>query len=127
MIQTLSNLKIIDNSGGRLGHCIKVLKNQRWSSLGDVVVVSLRKLNKISKKKTISKKVSLGKVYRLLILQTKKEVERFDGSSVKFSHNAGILLSRQQQPIGSRIKGSFPNELREIDCLKTMSLGPNMI
>lgn len=128
MLQTLSNIKIIDNSGGREGHCIKVLKNKKFASIGDIIVVSLRKITKLSKKASFkNKKVSLGKVYRVFILQTKKEIQRFNGSYVKFLNNSGILLNKQNHPIGTRIKGSFPLELRNSSYLKIMSLGPNLI
>jgi large subunit ribosomal protein L14 len=126
MLQALTSLKIMDNSGGREAHCIKVLKNQRWASLGDVVVVSLRKVRKIHNKYQL-RKVALGKIYRLLILQVKKERQRFDGSVIRFSSNAGVLLTRQSQPVGTRIKGSLPHELRNSPYLKTMSLGSNLI
>ena len=128
MLSTLSNLKIIDNSGGREGHCIKILKSHRWASVGDTIVISLRRITKLPKRKTFkARKVALGKIYRVFVLQTKKEIARFDGSTVRFQNNAGVLLNRQGQPIGTRIKGSLPNELRNSDCLKTMSLGPNLI
>lgn len=128
MLQTLSDLKIIDNSGGREAHCIKVLKNKKCASLGDTIVVSLRKVTKLPKKNTFkARKVTVGKVYRVFVIQTKKEISRFDGSTIKFSTNAGILLNRQGQPIGTRVKGSLPNELRSFECIRSMSLGPNLI
>jgi large subunit ribosomal protein L14 len=127
MLQALSKLHVMDNSGGREAHCIKVLKSQKSASIGDIVVVSLRRITKISKRTFKARKVSLGKIYRVFILQTRKNVIRYDGSSIGFAKNSGILLNRQDQPVGTRIKGSFPMDMRTSDHLKTMSLGPNLM
>lgn len=128
MLQTLSNIKVIDNSGGKEGHCIRILRGKKSASIGDTIVVSLRKITKLPKKAGLKvRKVSLGKIYRMFVLQTKKEVIRSNGSYIKFTNNAGILLNKQNQPIGNRIKGLFPLELRDSTYLKTMSLGPNLI
>ena len=127
MIQTLSNLKIIDNSGGREAHCIKVLKKKKCATVGDVIVVSLRRITKLRQRIFKARKVIVGKIYRVFILQTKKDTYKYDGSTVKFSFNAGILLNRNDQPMGTRVKGAFPIDLRKCSHLKTMSLGPNLI
>lgn len=127
MLQALSKLHVMDNSGGREAHCIKILKSQKSASIGDVVVVSLRRVTKVSKRTFKARKVSLGKIYRVYVLQTKKDNIRYDGSTISFARNAGILLNRQNQPVGTRIKGSFPMDMRSSDYLKTMSLGPNLM
>lgn len=125
MLQIQSNLKILDNSGAKEVHCIKVLGGRKIARIGNVIVVSLRSLTKSHKH--LSKKVTIGKVYRCLVIQTKKETGRFDGSYVNFATNAGILLNMQNQPIGTRIKGSVPIELRNIGLLKTVSIGSHLI
>lgn len=122
MIQALSGIQVLDNSGGRKAHCIKILNGKRWGSLGDVVVVSLRQVVKVHRRQV--RKVSVGKIYRMVILQTQKSRNRFDGSSLSFSQNGGLLLHRNNNPVGTRIKGSLPNELRSSSLLKVVSLGP---
>lgn len=120
-----SSVQIIDNSGGLVGNCITVLGNKRFGTLGDRVVVSLRKMGRLSKR--INKKVTVGKVYKALIVQTKKERRRYEGSTIQFSQNAIVLLNKQNQPIGSRLKQPIPQELRNSAYLKTLSLGTNLI
>jgi|JI71714BRNA_FD_contig_21_1004257_length_527_multi_2_in_0_out_0_2 large subunit ribosomal protein L14 len=122
MIQALSGIQVLDNSGGRKAHCIKILKGKRWASLGDVVVVSLRQVVKVHRRQV--RKVAVGKIYRMVVLQTQKSRGRFDGSMVTFSQNGGLLLHRNNNPVGTRIKGSLPNELRSSSLLKVVSLGP---
>lgn len=125
MIQTLSSVQVLDNSGGRKAHCIKVLKGKKWASLGDVIVVSLRQVVKVHRRQV--RKVSVGKIYRLVVLQTHKQRNRFDGSTVMFSQNGGLLLHRNNNPVGTRIKGSLPSELRASTLLKVVSLGPFLV
>ncbi len=125
MIQVQTTLKVFDNSGGKEAHCIRVLGSRKIGSLGNLAVVSLRKITKMHKRQ--NKKVSVGKVYRFLIVQTKKERQRFDGSYIQFSMNGGILLNNQNQPIGSRIKCTVPIELRELSYLKAISLGSYLV
>lgn len=120
-----SKLHVIDNTGGASANCITVLNNKKAGSLGDEIVVSLRKM--IRSKQNIQRKVSVGKVYRAVIVQTKKERLRYDGTTVKFNQNAVVLLNKQGQPLGTRIKGVVPNELRKSSFLKTLSLGANTI
>lgn len=125
MIQIQSNLKIIDNSGAKEVHCIKVLGGRKLGSIGNLIVVSLRSITRSHK--NLAKKVTVGKVYRCLIIQTKKEKARYDGSFLKFAFNGGVLLNMQNQPIGTRIKGTVPIELRDMGLLKTVSLGSHLI
>ena len=120
-----SQAKVIDNTGGISVNCITVLNNKKFGSLGDKIVVSLRKISR--SKNGVQRRVSVGKVYRAVIVQTKKERQRRDGSTLKFSQNSVVLLNRQDQPIGTRIKGTIPNELRKSSYLKTLSLGANTI
>lgn len=125
MLISQSSAHVIDNTGGALVNCIMIVGDRRFGSLGDRLVVSLRKetKNRISEQK----KVSVGKVYRALIVQTKKERRRKDGSTLKFNQNAVILLNKQHQPIGTRIKGAVPRELQDSPFLKTISLGANVV
>lgn len=125
MIITQTAVKILDNSGGKLAHCIKFLNGRKVGSIGHIGVVSLRKITKIHKKQ--QKKVTVGKVYRILIIQTVKERRRFDGTILKFSNNGGVLLTNQNQPIGTRIKAGLPIELKEHLSLKTISIGSFLI
>lgn len=125
MVQVQTALKVLDNSGGKDAHCIRVLGSRKVGSIGNIAVVSLRKITKAHKRQ--NKKVAVGKVYRFLILQVRKEKQRFDGSFIKFGMNGGILLNNQNQPIGSRIKCTVPVELRELASLKAISLGSYLV
>lgn len=125
MLQMNSQVTIVDNSGGLLGNCITVLGGKRFGTIGDKVIVSLRKVAK--GKHSGQRKIAVGKVYKALIVQTKKERRRKDGSVIKFPHNGVILLNAQDHPIGTRIKSPIPRELKSSACLKAISLGSNLI
>ena len=98
MIQMQSNINVADNSGARKLQCIKVLggSKKRFASIGDIVIVSI--------KDAIPKgKVKKGDVYKALIVRTKKDFSRKDGSTIRFDKNAAVLLDKQEEPIGTRI------------------------
>ena len=125
MLQMNSEVAIIDNSGGLIGNCITVLGGKRFGTIGDKITISLRKIAK--GKHSNQRKISVGKVYRALIVQTRKERRRRDGTVIKFPRNGVILLNAQDHPIGTRIKSSIPRELKHSSHLKALSLGSNLI
>ncbi|MGL4722584.1 MAG: 50S ribosomal protein L14 [Desulfovibrionaceae bacterium] len=122
MIQVESTLEVADNSGAKKVACIKVLggSKRRYASVGDIIVVSV--------KDTIPHcKVKKGEVMQAVIVRTKKEIRRADGSYIKFDSNAAVLLSKQGEPIGTRIFGPVARELRAKNFMKIVSLAPEVL
>lgn len=122
MIQMQSELDVADNSGARRVMCIKVLggSKRRYASIGDVIKVSVKVADP-------HKKVKKGEVLNAVIVRTKKGVKRSDGSTLRFDTNAVILLSGQLQPIGTRVFGPVPRELRTERFMKIISLSPEVL
>ena len=122
MIQMQSNISVADNSGARNLQCIKVLggSKKRFATIGDIIIVSI--------KDAIPKgKVKKGDVYKALIVRTKKDFYRFDGSVIRFDKNAAVLLDKQEEPIGTRIFGPVTRELRSKKFMKKISLAPEVL
>jgi len=122
MIQTESTLKVADNSGAKLLLCIRVLggSKRRYATVGDVVVVSVKEAMPNSK-------VKKGDVARAVIVRTVKEIARTDGSYIKFDDNSAVLISQQNEPIGTRIFGPVARELRAKNFMKIISLAPEVL
>ena len=122
MIQTESKLKVADNSGAKLLLCIKVLggSKRRYATVGDVIVVSVKEAMPNSK-------VKKGDVMKAVIVRTKKEVSRVDGSYIKFDDNSAVLITQQNEPIGTRIFGPVARELRAKNFMKIVSLAPEVL
>lgn len=122
MIQMRTMLDVADNSGARRVMCIKVLggTRRRYAGIGDVI--------KVSVKEAIPRgKVKKGEVLNAVIVRTKKEVRRPDGSSIRFDENAVVLLNAQLQPIGTRVFGPITRELRGENFMKIISLAPEVL
>lgn len=122
MIQMQSQLFVADNSGAQLVQCIKVLggSHRKTASVGDIIVVSI--------KKAIPRgKVKKGSVHKAVIVRTAKELGREDGSTIRFDTNACVLLNAQKEPIGTRIFGPVPRELRSSGFMKIISLAPEVL
>ena len=126
MIQQQTILKVADNSGAKTVKCIKVLGGfkKRYAKLGDIVVVSVQQLRNKSKK---TSKVSKGEVFRALVVRTKKQYKRKDGSSFFLQENAVALINKQGNPIGTRILGPIPKILKKIKFMKFVSLSIGLI
>jgi len=122
MIQTESNLIVADNSGAKKVRCIKVLggSGRRYASVGDLIVVAV-------KAAIPNSAVKKGEVSRAVIVRTKKEVRRKDGSYIRFDENAAVLLDPQNEPRGTRIFGPVARELREKNFMKIVSLAPEVL
>ncbi|KAJ1673003.1 54S ribosomal protein L38, mitochondrial [Spiromyces aspiralis] len=130
MIQMKSRLNVIDNSGALVAECIKVLKNAKWASVGDEIVIAVKKARPISEKTAANMsaaKIRKGDVRRALIVRTKKGIRRPDGRVVTFDDNACVLLNNQRQPLGSRILGLVAAELRYKNWAKVVSLAPKVV
>ena len=122
MIQMQSNLEVADNSGARRVQCIKVLggSGRKVASVGDVIVVAV--------KEAIPRgKVKKGDVHRAVVVRTAKEIRRADGSAIRFDRNAAVLLTKQDEPIGTRIFGPVTRELRGRKFMKIISLAPEVL
>ncbi|MDB9822113.1 50S ribosomal protein L14 [Deltaproteobacteria bacterium] len=122
MIQAETKLKVADNSGAKLLLCIKVLggSKRRYASVGDIIIVSVKEAMPNSK-------VSKGSVMRAVIVRTAKEIHRPDGSHIKFDDNSAVLISPQNEPIGTRIFGPVARELRAKRFMKIISLAPEVL
>jgi large subunit ribosomal protein L14 len=122
MIQTQSMLEVADNSGAKRVQCIRVLggSRRRYARLGDIVVVAV-------KEALPDGTVKKGTVQKGVIVRTKKETRRPDGSYIRFDQNAVVLLNAQMEPIGTRIFGPVARELRWKDFMKIISLAPEVI
>ncbi|MBT3915539.1 MAG: 50S ribosomal protein L14 [Rhodospirillaceae bacterium] len=122
MIQMQTNLDVADNSGARRVQCIKVLggSKRRTASVGDVIVVSV--------KEAIPRgRVKKGELHRAVVVRTRKEIRRNDGSAIRFDSNAAVLISQQNEPVGTRIFGPVTRELRGKKFMKIISLAPEVL
>jgi large subunit ribosomal protein L14 len=122
MIQMQTNLEVADNSGARRVQCIKVLggSKRKYASVGDVIVVSI--------KEAIPRgRVKKGDVMQAVVVRTAKEIRRPDGSSIRFDHNAAVLITKQGEPVGTRIFGPVTRELRAKQFMKIISLAPEVL
>ncbi len=122
MIQQETRLKVADNTGAKEVLCFKVLggTGRRYASVGDVVVVTV-------KKALPDGMVKKGQVSRAVIVRTKKEIRRPDGSYIRFDDNAAVLLTAQNEPRGTRIFGPVARELRESGYMRIVSLAPEVL
>ena len=122
MIQMQSKLFVADNSGARTIQCIKVLggSKRRYASVGDIIVISVK--DAIPKGKVIK-----GAVHKAVVVRTRKEIYRDDGSKVQFDKNAVVLTDDKGEPIGTRIFGPVTRELRNRGQMKIISLAPEVL
>ncbi len=122
MIQMQTNLDVADNSGAKRVQCIKVLggAKRRYASVGDVVVVSV--------KEAIPRgRVKKGEIVKAVVVRTAKDIQRADGSAIRFDRNAAVLVNAQLEPIGTRIFGPVTRELRAKKHMKIISLAPEVL
>ena len=121
MIQQETRLKVADNSGAKEVLCIRVLggSKRRYASIGDLIVVSVKEASPGGIKK--------GSVSKAVVVRTKKEVRRRDGSYIRFDDNAVVLLTANDEPRGTRIFGPVARELRERDYMRIVSLAPEVL
>lgn len=122
MIQLRTVLEVADNSGAKKVECIKVLggTGRRYARIGDIIVVSVREANPNSP-------VKKGEVKKAVVVRTKKEVRRSNGSYIKFDNNAAVLVNDAKEPVGTRIFGPVARELRARNFLKILSLAPEVL
>ncbi len=122
MIQPESKLKVADNTGAKVVKCIKVLggSKRRYASVGDIIVVSV-------KEAIPNSKVKKGEVTKAVIVRTRKEIRRNDGSMIRFDDNSAVILSASNEPVGTRIFGPVARELRAKNFMKIISLAPEVL
>src|SRR5512139_824234 len=122
MIQTRSILEVADNSGAKRVQCIRVLggSTRRYARLGDIIVVSV-------KEAIPEGNVKKGTVQKAVVVRTKRETKRPDGSYIRFDQNAVVLINNQMEPIGTRIFGPVARELRWEAFMKMISVGPGVL
>ena len=122
MIQAETRLTVADNSGAKVLYCIKVLggSRRRYASIGDIIVVSV-------KEAIPNAKVKKGDVMKAVVVRTKKEIRRPDGSFIRFDDNSAVLINPQREPIGTRIFGPVARELRAKRFMKIISLAPEVL
>jgi large subunit ribosomal protein L14 len=122
MIQMQTFLDVADNSGAKRVQCIKVLggSRRRYAALGDVIVVSI-------KEALPGSKVKKGDTAKAVVVRTKREYRRADGSYIKFDDNSAVLINAQLEPVGTRIFGPVARELRGKKFMKIISLAPEVL
>ena len=122
MIQQETRLKVADNTGAKEVLCIKVLggSKRKYARLGDIIVVTV-------KKAIPGGVVKKGEVTKAVVVRTRKELRRKDGSYIRFDDNAAVLINGQKEPQGTRVFGPIARELREKRFMKILSLAPEVI
>ena len=122
MIQGFTRLAVADNSGAKEIMCIKVLggSKRRYATVGDVIVASV-------KKAIPTAKVKKGQVIKAVVVRTRKEIQRENGSLIRFDENAAVILDAKLEPIGTRIFGPIGREVRYSGFMKIVSLAPEVL
>ena len=122
MIKVETMLDVADNSGAKKVLCFRILggSKRKSASVGDIIVVSI-------KEAVPESKVKKGDVHRAVIVRTKKEVRRPDGSYIRFDNNSAVLINEQNEPVGTRIFGPVARELRAKRFMKIVSLAPEVL
>jgi large subunit ribosomal protein L14 len=122
VIQSFTRLNIADNSGAKEIMCIKVLggSKRRYASIGDVIVASV-------KKAIPNGKVKKGQVIKAVVVRTRKEIQRENGSLIRFDDNAAVILDDKKDPIGTRIFGPVGREVRYANFMKIVSLAQEVL
>ncbi|MGA2668569.1 MAG: 50S ribosomal protein L14 [Ignavibacteria bacterium] len=122
MVQEESNLIVADNSGAKKVRCIRVLggSDRRYAGVGDLIIVSV-------KSAIPGGTVKKGEVSKAVVVRTKKETRRKDGSYIRFDENAAVLITAENEPRGTRIFGPVARELREKQFMKIISLAPEVL
>jgi len=122
MIQAESKLQVADNSGAKKLYCIKVLggSRRRYARIGDIIIVAV-------KEAIPHAKIKKGDVVQAVVVRTKKELRRPDGSYIRFDDNSAVLIDQNKEPIGTRIFGPIARELRAKKFMKIISLAPEVL
>ncbi|MGD1047533.1 MAG: 50S ribosomal protein L14 [Candidatus Krumholzibacteriaceae bacterium] len=122
MIQTYTMLVVADNSGAKSVRCIRVIggSKRRYAAIGDIIAANVKAAMPGSA-------IKKGQVVKCVVVRTRKELRRKDGTYIRFDQNAAVLINDQKEPIGTRIFGPVARELREKKFMKIVSLAPEVI
>lgn len=122
MIQEYTLLTVADNSGAKTARCIRILggSGRRYARVGDIIVVAV-------KSAIPSGNIKKGQVVKAVVVRTKKEIGRKDGSYIRFSENAAVIINEDKEPVGTRIFGPVARELRDHKFMKIVSLAPEVL
>ena len=122
MIQLRTVLDVADNSGAKVVQCIKVLggSRRRYARIGDIIVVTVKEVDSQSS-------IKKGEVKKAVVVRTKKEIRRSNGTYIKFDNNAAVLIEDTKEPVGTRIFGPVGRELRAKRYMKILSLAPEVL
>jgi len=122
VIQAETRLRVGDNTGAKELLCIKVLGGSRrkYATVGDVIICSVKEASP-------GGVVKKGDIVRVVVVRTKKEIRRPDGSYIRFDENSGVIINEANQPRGTRIFGPVARELRDRDFMKIISLAPEVL
>ena len=122
MIREYSVVKMADNAGARSARCIRVLGGsmKRYASVGDRIVVAVHDVMP-------NAQIKEGEVTRAVVVRTKKEYRRPDGSYIRFDENAAVLINEENEPLGTRIFGPVGRELRDKQFMRIVSLAPEVV
>lgn len=122
MIQVQTNLEVADNSGARKIMCIRVLGGSkvRYAYVGDIIVASVKEAIPTSN-------IKAGDVVKAVVVRTKKEIRRSDGSYLRFDNNAAVIIDEQKNPRGTRVFGPVARELRQREFTKIITLAPEVV
>lgn len=122
MIREQTNLEVADNSGARKVQCIRVLggSKKRTASVGDIIKVTV-------KVAVPDRRVKTSEVHNAVVVRTRKEIKRADGSSIRFDRNSAVIINNNNEPIGTRIFGPVTRELRSKQFMKIISLAPEVL
>ena len=122
MVQQETRLNVADNTGAKEVLCIKVLggSRKRYARIGDVIIITIKKAIPNSNLKK-------GEIHKAVVVRTKKELKRKDGSYIRFDDNAVVIINEQQEPRGTRVFGPVARELRDKQFMKILSLAPEVI
>jgi len=122
MIQSETRLTVADNSGAKELYCIKVLggSKRRYAGIGDIITCSV-------KEAIPNAKVRKGDIVQAVIVRTRKEISRLDGSMIRFDDNSAVILTKSNEPVGTRIFGPVARELRAKRFMKIVSLAPDVL
>ncbi len=122
MIKAETRLKVADNSGAKSLLCIRVHggTGRRYARIGDIISVTV----KVAIPNGVVKK---GQVARAVVVRTRKEIRRSDGSYIRFDENAAVIINENREPVGTRIFGPVARELREKNFMKIISLAPEVL
>lgn len=122
MIQAQTILNVADNTGAKKIMCIGVLggSEKKTAKVGDIIIAAVKEASPDGM-------VKKGDIVKVVVVRTKKPIKRVDGSSIRFDDNAGVIIDNQNNPRGTRIFGPVARELRELNCMKIVSLAPEVL